>query len=207
MKKREKITHEDYEKILFGGKIPHEYDGRCRIGVKCDAERCKCELTVYRARGSAYEAIFTCAGVIGKNGAGKMAEGDAKTPYGTFTVGNAYGIKDDPGSIIPYTKVTEDMYWRCDASKPDYNTLSYASGLPADTDFSKDEHLMDYEGIYNYLLDIGYNSARVPYAGSAVFLHCMRNDNTPTRGCVAIPEEDMIKILRTIAPETQITIY
>ena len=45
------------------------------------------------------------------NGPGKQSEGDTKTPLGTWTIGEAYGINDDPGSRVPYTKVDDDMYW------------------------------------------------------------------------------------------------
>lgn len=194
-----------YEKHLFGGILPAEREGEYRIGVRCDRD--KCRLTVYRAHNRRYETVFSCGGIIGANGTGKIAEGDMKTPLGTYTIGEAYGIKDDPGSRVPYTKITDKMYWRCDSACDDYNTLAYTDKLPLYTDFSHDEHLVEYDGAYNYLLDIGYNMSRTPYAGSAVFLHCIADGKATTSGCIAIAETDMIRVLRTITIGTQITIY
>ncbi len=126
---------------------------------------------------------------------------------GTWKIGEAYGIKDNPGSIIPYTKITEDMYWCGTSSKgKKYNTLIRKSDDPEE-DYSGDEHLIDYDISYNYLIDLGYNKYGVPYMGSAIFLHCWKSENTPTAGCVAIEEKNMVKVLQTITPGTIVTIY
>ena len=143
----------------------------------------------------------------GKNGPGKQSEGDTKTPLGTWEVGNAYGIKDDPGSKIPFTKVTDDMYWCATGSNgKKYNTLLNKKDDP-NNDYSEDEHLMDYPIRYAYFLDMGYNKAGAPYAGNAIFLHCWKEPDYPTGGCVAVAEESMVKILKTITPGTSVTIY
>ena len=36
--------------------------------------------------------VFSCEALVGKNGPGKQSEGDVKTPLGTWTIGEAYGI-------------------------------------------------------------------------------------------------------------------
>lgn len=138
--------------------------------------------------------MFSCPAVIGKNGIGKQIEGDNKTPLGTYTIKNAYGFKNNPGISIPYTKITNNMYWSCSSNNLNYNTLIYNSNNP------NDEHLIDYPIQYEYLLDIGYNPNCVPFIGSAIFLHCWKGKDTPTSGCIAISKKNMIKILRTITP-------
>ncbi len=201
-----KVYEQDQvETILFGKKLDPARNGEFRVGIKC-LEGIYAELTVYQAKDGRYETIMKCPAVIGMNGPGKQAEGDTRTPLGTWVVGNAYGLKEDPGSLIPYKQITEDMYWRGDGSDPLYNTLVYKSDAP-EKDYSNDEHLIEYDVVYNYLLDMGYNSARAPYAGSALFLHCWRNPNHPTHGCVGVAEENMVKILQTITPGTVISIY
>ena len=153
------------------------------------------------------DSIIFPNAVVGKNGPGKQSEGDTKTPLGTWEIGEAYGINDDPGSLLPYTKVTDDMYWCATGSNgKKYNTLIYRSDDP-DADYSEDEHLIDYPVVYNYLLDLGYNRAGAPYAGNAIFLHCWRGPDSPTGGCVGVSEESMIKILQTVTPGTSVTIY
>ena len=202
-------TQDEYEKTLFGQPISDERNGEMRLGIKCTHDS-NAELTIYEAKDGKYEPIFSCTAKIGKNGPVKHAEGDTKTPLGTWTIGEAYGIKDNPGSLLPYTKITDDMYWCATGNYgKKYNTLIYRSDEP-DADYSEDEHLMDYPIRYAYLIDLGYNKGGAPYAGNAIFLHCWKEENgTPiaTGGCVSVSESDMITILQTIKPGTVVTIY
>lgn len=202
------ISQEEVENTLFGQPISEERNGEYRIGIKTATNGdFHAYLTVYKAENGKYEKEFECPAVVGENGPGKQSEGDTKTPLGTWIIGEAYGINDDPGCKVPYTKVTDDMYWCATGSNgKKYNTLIYKSDDP-NADYSEDEHLIDYPGVYNYLLDLGYNKAGAPYAGNAIFLHCWRGANSPTGGCVGISEENMKKILQTVTPGTAVTIY
>ena len=201
------ISQEEVRHTLFGQPISADRNGEYRIGVECAIDGdFHATLTVYQAKDGKYEEVFSCPALIGKNGPGKQSEGDTKMPLGTWTVGEAYGIKDDPGSLLPYTKVTDDMYWCATGSNSTkYNTLLF--GSEDHTDHSEDEHLMDYPIRYAYFLDMGYNKAGAPYAGNAIFLHCWKDENTPTGGCVAVSEESMVRILQTITPGTSVTVY
>ena len=196
------ISQDEVEKTLFGQKISEDRNGEYRIGIKTAIDGdFHANLTIYEAKNGNYESIFNCPAVVGKNGPGKQS------PLGTWAIGEAYGINDDPGCGVPYTKVDDDMYWCATGSNSKkYNTLIKRSNDP-DADYSEDEHLIDYPVVYNYLLDLGYNRAGAPYAGNAIFLHCWRGPDSPTGGCVAVSEESMIKILQTIKPGTSVTIY
>ena len=104
-------------------------------------------------------------------------------------------------------KITDDMYWCATGSNgKKYNQLLRYAEDP-DNDYSEDEHLADYPIRYAYLLDMGYNKVGAPYAGNAIFLHCWKDENTPTGGCVAVSEESMITILQTVTPGTAVTVY
>lgn len=199
------FSQDEAEKILFKSPLDPARDGEFRIGIKC-VEGIHAELTVYRAENGRYQEVLQCPAVIGMNGPCKQASGDNRTPLGTWTVGAAFGIKEDPGSVIPYTQVTEDHYWRGDGGSPKYNTMVRRSEFP-DEDYSDDEHIIEYGSVYNYILDMGFNKPCAPYVGSALFLHCWRGPNQGTHGCVAVAEENMVKILQTITPGTSITIY
>lgn len=63
-----------------------------------------------------WKQIVTTPGFIGKEGLGKVKEGDNKTPAGTFAIDKAFGIAPDPGCAIPYTQVDENIYWSGDAN-------------------------------------------------------------------------------------------
>lgn len=60
---------------------------------------------------------FVTAGRYGKNGAtGDKKEGDKKTPLGTYRFTMAFGVKENPGSILPYHQLTDTDYWVDDRS-------------------------------------------------------------------------------------------
>ena len=199
-------TQDEYENTLFGQPISTERNGEIRLGIKCTHDF-HAEVTVYEAQDGKYVPIFYCPAVIGKNGPAKHAEGDTKTPLGTWVVGEAYGIKENPGALLPYTVITEDMYWCATGNHGlKYNQLIYKSDEP-DEDYSEDEHLIDFPIVYDYFIDLGYNHGCAPYAGNAIFLHVWRGKDNPTGGCVAIAKENMIQILKLIPEGTVVTIY
>ncbi len=202
------ISQDEVEQTLFGQTISPERNGEYRIGIKTAIDGdYHAELSIYQAQDGRYVKVFSCPALVGRNGPGKQSEGDVKTPLGTWTIGEAYGIAPDPGSLLPYTQITDDLYWCATGSYGTrYNTLLRGSDDPT-ADYSEDEHLMDYPIRYKYLLDLGYNAAGAPYAGNAIFLHCWLDPETPTGGCVAVSEADMITILRTVTPGTSATIY
>ena len=48
------------------------------------------------------KVLFVTDVYVGKNGLGKKGEGAAKTPVGTLRPLNAFGIKPNPGTTMPY---------------------------------------------------------------------------------------------------------
>ncbi|MBR2208509.1 MAG: L,D-transpeptidase family protein [Synergistaceae bacterium] len=143
-----------------------------------------------------WNEIISCPAYIGKKGWGKTREGDLKTPRGVFHFTMAFGINDDPGCEIGYTKVDETHYWVGDSNSEKYNqfvsTRDYKNFNQKDS-----EHIIDYDLAYKYCLNISYNENGTPGKGSAIFLHCYTK-NKFTGGCVAIPEEKMIEVLRHV---------
>ena len=106
------ISQDEVEKTLFGQPISTERNGEYRIGIKTAVDGdFHATLTIYQAQDGKYVEVFTCDAVVGKNGPGKQSEGDVKTPLGTWTIGEAYGIKEDPGSLLPYTQITDELSW------------------------------------------------------------------------------------------------
>ena len=143
-----------------------------------------------------WHEIISCPAYIGKKGWGKTREGDMKTPEGLFRFTMAFGINDDPGCMIGYTKVDDTHYWDGDSNSEFYN--QFVSTRDYDGFNKKNsEHIIDYKQAYKYCLNINYNEDGVPRRGSAIFLHC-QTDNKFTAGCVAIPEEKMRELLTNI---------
>ncbi|MCR5640320.1 MAG: S-layer protein, partial [Lachnospiraceae bacterium] len=66
------------------------------------------------------------------------------------------------------------------------------------------EHIASAGDSYNYVLALDYNSACVPGAGSAMFLHCYAG--IPSQGCITIPQEYMVQLLQNISSDCAIII-
>ena len=143
-----------------------------------------------------WEKIISCPAYIGKKGWGKTREGDWKTPCGVYHFTMAFGINDDPGCAIGYTKVDNSHYWDGDSNSKHYNQF-VSTREYNDFDKKESEHIIDYDLAYKYCLNISWNENGTPKKGSAIFLHCYTK-NKFTGGCVAIPEEKMREVLRHV---------
>ena len=141
--------------------------------------------------------------VVTRDGArpGAKREGDGRTPSGTFGFGFFFGVDPNPGVRFPYRRIHESDVWDDDPSSPRYN--QWVDDRYADPGAGPEP--MDVSA-YDYGAVIGYNTARTPGLGSAIFLHV--NIGTPTAGCVTLPEGELLKVLRWLNPAAspQITI-
>ena len=142
-----------------------------------------------------------CDGIIGLNGLGKTKEGDSKTPIGDFGIIEAFGIKENPGTALPYVDVTDDIY--CCGDETAYNQIIDITEYPHDC--PDGEHMIEYSPEYNYGFFLDYNKECTPGLGSAIFFHC-KGANTYTGGCIAVDEKDMLQMLQIIDENTRVII-
>ena len=157
----------------------------------------RAELTAYRREGGRWHRVFgPWVAWIGRNGMarpGAKREGDGRTPSGTFGFQFFFGVDPNPGVHFPYRRIHESDVWDDDPSSPLYNEWvddRYANpgAGPEPMDVSA----------YDYGAVIGYNTARTPGLGSAIFLHI--NIGMATVGCVTLPADELLEILRWLNP-------
>ena len=161
-------------------------------------------LSIHEKQNGAWVQLYETGAYVGKNGIGKTREGDKKTPVGTFNLTTPFGILDNPGAQMPYTKVNKYLYWCGSSNSGYYNRLVDAREIGRNYT-SADEHLIDYKGVYNYCMFIDYNAAGAAGLGSCIFLHCT-GSNKYTGGCVAVKESVMKGIIRWARPGVKIVI-
>ena len=153
-----------------------------------------------------WKMILSTPGFIGKNGLGKTREGDGMTPVGTFSFNRAFGIAPNPGCAIPYVQAGDTTYWSGDMRKGmRYNELVSLEELPR-LNKTVSEHIVDCTYEYQYCLNISYNDAGTPGAGSAIFLHCLGSRKPYTGGCVAIPMDQMLFVMQHVSPDCAVVI-
>ncbi|MCR5817459.1 MAG: hypothetical protein K6F91_11310 [Ruminococcus sp.] len=92
-----------------------------------------------------WEQIIATPGFIGLDGLGKANIDDCFTPVGTFTIDKAFGLADDPGCQMEYTKVDDSYYWSGDDGEgKHFNELVSTKDIP-DLDTENSEHIADFD--------------------------------------------------------------
>lgn len=151
--------------------------------------------------------ILSTPGFVGKNGLcldEEHKEGCGQTPVGVYHFNKAFGIAPDPGCAYPYIQVDEYTYWSGDPERQ-YNEMIDIRDLP-DLVMDDSEHIVDYEYQYQYCLNISFNEEGTPGRGSAIFLHCFGPQKPWTGGCVAIPENIMLLVMRNVSEDCVVII-
>lgn len=137
---------------------------------------------------------FRCA--IGRSGpvsALAKQEGDGATPLGAWPMTELFW-RTDRGALPPTRlaarPIAPDHGW-CDAPlEPAYNRLVVRPCT------ASHETLWRSDELYDLLVVLDHNrNPAVPFAGSAIFLHCAKPDYPPTAGCVALARPDLEHVL------------
>jgi L,D-peptidoglycan transpeptidase YkuD (ErfK/YbiS/YcfS/YnhG family) len=174
-----------------------EADGQLVTVVAASYGATQAELTAYRWTGGYWHRVYgPWVAWIGRNGMappGAKREGDGRTPSGTFGFQFFFGVDPDPGVHFPYRRINAFDFWDDDPASPLYN--EWVDDRYADPGAGPEP--MDVTA-YDYGAVIGYNTARTPGLGSAIFLHV--NIGTPTAGCVTLPADELLEILRWLNP-------
>ncbi len=137
---------------------------------------------------------------IGRNGfaaSGEKREGDGKTPSGMFALKRTFGYEKAAKTKMVYRQVLKEDLWVDDPNAPDYNQW-VKQGETAAASYEK---MKREDGLYKYGIVIEYNTDPVIKGhGSAIFLHVWKGKGSSTAGCVAVPEEDIVRILEWLDP-------
>lgn len=120
-------------------------------------------------------------------------EGDGATPLGCFRLIRGYYRADRivrPRTRLPLRGLRRDDGW-CDASGDrNYNRQvrhPYAASA---------ERMWRDDDLYDVVVVLDYNvRPRTMGRGSAIFLHCARENFSPTEGCVAVRRADLVRLL------------
>jgi L,D-peptidoglycan transpeptidase YkuD (ErfK/YbiS/YcfS/YnhG family) len=141
--------------------------------------------------------------VIGKNGLakpGEKREGDGKTPSGIFPLKMTFGYDEFIKTKMLYRQALADDIWVDDVNADDYNHWVKKDATQA----KSYEKMKRDDSLYKYGIVIEYNTNPVIKGyGSAIFFHVWGGENDTTEGCVAVSEENIIKILEWLDPRAE----
>jgi L,D-peptidoglycan transpeptidase YkuD (ErfK/YbiS/YcfS/YnhG family) len=161
----------------------------------------KTNIYTMEKRGDKWQMAFEpLDAVIGKNGfapAGEKREGDGKTPSGIYPLKMTFGYDEAIKTKMPYRQALDDDLWVDDPHADDYNRWVKKT----ETRAASFERMRRDDNLYKYGIVIEYNTSPVIKGnGSAIFLHIWKGESVLTAGCVAVSEEDIIKILDWLDP-------
>ena len=154
-------------------------------------------LTAYRRTGHGWQRVFgPWTARLGRNGfapPGGKREGDGRTPSGSFSIQYLFGGPANPGFRLAYRRIRPYDFWDDDPASPRYNEwVDSRTASPGRAPEPMDVSAYDYGAV------IGYNTARTPGLGSAIFLHL--NIGIATAGCVTLPPGELLPLLRWLNP-------
>jgi L,D-peptidoglycan transpeptidase YkuD (ErfK/YbiS/YcfS/YnhG family) len=155
------------------------------------------------------ERVLRCRiGRAGIAAVGEKREGDLKTPSGSFALRCVYYRPDrmqPPKTSLPVIALTPEDGWCDDPAHPMYNR---PVKLPFD---GRHEKLWREDCVYDLIIPLGYNDGAdeagnptpiISGAGSAIFMHLMREDGVGTEGCVALELVDLLAVVGEVTKET-----
>lgn len=143
--------------------------------------------------------IIPCT--VGRSGfSNDKWEGDGCTPTGKWKLLTVYYRPDKmctPKTNLPVIEITPDLGW-----SDDPNDLMYNQAITLPSRFSH-EKLWREDNLYDLLITINHNTNPVvPERGSAIFIHQMHENATPTAGCLALKLSDLKNLISTVTEDT-----
>jgi L,D-peptidoglycan transpeptidase YkuD (ErfK/YbiS/YcfS/YnhG family) len=142
---------------------------------------------------------------LGRSGmSSNKREGDGSTPRGLFHPLRLWWRKDRgarPATSLPVHAISKADGWCEDPTDRRYNRAIRVAPDAVGDRLARTDHL------YDYIIEIDHNTRpRIANRGSAVFIHLMRDDMTPTAGCVGLKRDAMLRLLAQLTTKTKIVI-
>lgn len=133
-----------------------------------------------------------CTGYIGSAGIGeKKNSSDNITPYGLYSINDAFYINEQPSTWLNTFKITENTYWVDDVESSIYNQKT-----EGEQNWESAIHMIDFPE-YEYGCVIGYNTdyPAEKSMGAGIFMNC---GSSPTKGSIALPNDNMVSYLNIL---------
>jgi L,D-peptidoglycan transpeptidase YkuD (ErfK/YbiS/YcfS/YnhG family) len=167
-------------------------------------------ITVARAPGRPSQGILRSGGqtlpvALGRSGIGvNKREGDGATPRGTFHPLRLWWRADRlprPLTDLPVRRINRADAWCEDPSDRRYNRPICLNKK------ANGDRLWRDDGLYDLIIEIDHNTRpRIAGRGSAVFLHLARPGLLPTAGCIAMPRNDLLRLISRLRKNSTIRV-
>ncbi|MEY2563304.1 MAG: hypothetical protein QOH88_1497 [Verrucomicrobiota bacterium] len=139
---------------------------------------------------------------VKQEGGPRKKEGDDKAPAGIFHLSSVFGYAPARSARwvkLPYLPLSKEIEGVDDPQSRFYNKLVDRSKVRR-VDWHSAEKMRRDDILYKWGVVVDHNAAARPGAGSCIFLHIWKNDSSATAGCTAMPERDLVRLLRWLDP-------
>jgi D-alanyl-D-alanine dipeptidase len=120
-------------------------------------------------------------------------EGDGRSPAGIYPLTGLFGY-GDMKEKMNYIKVDQNTFCVDDPSSSFYNEIVHADTVKKDWNSAETMRLKSDN--YKYGIFVGYNTYSIEASkGSCIFIHIWDNASSPTAGCTALTEENILKLM------------
>ena len=120
-------------------------------------------------------------------------EGDGNSPAGIFYLSGLFGYQDISAKMASL-KVDLQTFCVDDSKSAFYNQIVKTDTVKKD--WTSAETMRMKSDVYKYGIFVDYNiKPAVPNAGSCIFMHIWSGSDSPTAGCTAMKETDILKLI------------
>lgn len=120
-------------------------------------------------------------------------EGDGNSPAGIFYLSGLFGYQDISAKMNAL-KVDEKTFCVDDSQSKYYNQIVKSDTVKKD--WSSAETMRMKSDVYKYGVFVDYNvDPVIAGKGSCIFMHIWSKSNSPTAGCTAMTEENILKLI------------
>jgi D-alanyl-D-alanine dipeptidase len=120
-------------------------------------------------------------------------EGDGNSPAGIFYLSGLFGYQEINAKM---TSLKVDLQTFCvdDSKSAFYNQIVKTDTVKKDWDSA--ETMRMKSDVYKYGIFVDYNTKpATPNGGSCIFMHIWSGSTSPTAGCTAMKEADILKLI------------
>jgi D-alanyl-D-alanine dipeptidase len=127
-------------------------------------------------------------------------EGDGKSPAGIFRFGDAFGYApaEEVSFKMKYLPVSEMQICVEDSTSRYYNQIVDETAVQKD--WESRESMLRKDEQYKWGIFVKHNLPAEPGSGSCIFFHLWRAPGSPTLGCTAMTEENLLALMRWLDP-------
>jgi zinc D-Ala-D-Ala dipeptidase len=139
---------------------------------------------------------------VNLSGAPIKKEGDNRAPAGIFRLPSVFGYAPPQSASwvkLPYLALSKETEGVDDPKSRYYDKLVDRSRVTK-IDWTSSEQMRRDDVLYKWGVIVDHNPRAVPGAGSCIFLHIWKNSASPTAGCTAMPEKDLVRLIRWLDP-------